>query len=124
MHGRSAPKQIKKYIHNKGTDNQLFDINGYKDEKDDELEIVEKTTLLIEYLFHEEDIDYLKQHKITRVKKHSIVTLSLTYKTSIRFLKAMCNFDNELIVKFGDYYDFGVRFEKTVQKHCADKKDI
>lgn len=124
MHGRSAPKQIRKYIHNIGTNNQLFDVNGYKREKDNEREVIEKTTLFIEYLFHEEEIDYALMHKITRVKKSNIVSLNFSFKVSLRFITRMCEHDDGLIVRFGDFYDFGSRFERTVEKYCTDRKDV
>lgn len=124
MHGRSAPKQIKKYIYNKGTPNQLFDVNGYKKEKDEEKEVIEKTTLFIEYLCHIEDIDYIQMQRITKIKKTYITTLNFTFRASIKFIKKMCEYDSQLITNFGDYYDFGSRFENTVEKHCTDRKDI
>lgn len=124
LHGRSAPAQIRKYIHNKGTNNQLFDINGYKREKDEELEIIEKTTLFIEYLFHIEEIDYSKMHKITKVKKNYITTLNFSFRTSLRFLKRICEHDDTLIQKFCDFYDFGTRFDEAVFKYCLNRKDV
>lgn len=123
MHGTSAPKSIKKYIVNKGTANQLFDINGYKNEKDIELEVIEKTTLLIEYLYHIENIEYSHMRRIAKTKITYITTLDFTFKRAKIFLIRICEYDNELIVRFGDYYDFGSRFEKTIEEFCNNRKD-
>lgn len=123
MHGRSAPKQIQKFIHNKGTANQLFDINGYKREKDEEQEVIAKTTLFVEYLYHMEDMDYILMQKITKVKKDYILSLNFSFRTSIRFIKRICEHDDSLISNFGDFYNFGHRFEKTIEKFCTFRKD-
>jgi len=118
MHGVSAPKSIKKYIVNKGTNNQLFDINGYKKEKDDELEVIEKTTLLIEYLYHIEEIDYSKMRLIAKTKITYITTLDFTFNRAVKFLERFCEYDMELIIRFSDYYDFSRRFEVTIHNIC------
>lgn len=118
MHGVSAPKIIKKYIINKGTPNQLFDIDGYKQEIDDRQEIIEKTTLLIEYLFYEEEIDYHEMWQITHIQSSRLRTLKISYNNALTFLEKMCSYDERLIVAFSDYYDFPIAFDRVVSKLC------
>lgn len=124
MHGKSAPEQIRKYIYNKGTNNQLFDVNSYRQEKDEENEIIAKTTLFVEYLYYEEQITYIEMRRITKVKKSYIIDLNFSFKTSLRFIGRMCEHNEELLIKFISYYEFDSKFKRIVDKYCSNKKDV
>jgi hypothetical protein len=87
-----------------GEESAGFDIKGFLKKEDLRTELLEKTKLLTEYLYHEEDISYGEIGKMAGVSAQSVSLCKFNYDTALKIALGIRNNKPEYIRKFDIYY--------------------
>jgi len=106
------------YYRREGNSGAMFDYAAYSKEQDRQTELQEKTKLLIEYLFHIENMSYSKMAKITGLNVQTLSALTFGYSLSVRFLFMIREYYPFHLRRFDEYYDFRLcdkrKYKKTI----------
>ena len=93
-----------KYVVGDKRKHKLFDIGKYKHDKIIEEELVEKSKLLIEYLYHIERVSYHAISKISNVGVTNIHSLRYGFTVAQKIVNAFAIYRPFHLKRFDEYY--------------------
>ena len=96
---------LRKFV--SGEEEAGFDLKGFLAREELKTELVEKTRLLTEYLFHEEGVTYTEIGEIAGVTPQQISMCNFGYDTALKIAKGIRNVKPYHFERFHKYYGWG-----------------
>jgi len=85
---------------------QMFDINAYKEREDLKVSLTEQTKLLVEYLYHIEDMAYTTIAKLSGVSISMIHQLNFGFDNALKIAKAVKDLRRFHFARYHEYYNY------------------
>ena len=86
----------------------MFDVDGYRREQDLKEELLEKTKLLVEYLYHIEDMSYAYLARKIGVTVQSINSMGYGYNAALKICRFIKDYRKFHWKRFHEYYGWRI----------------